>query len=152
VDLVGLGPPLLALLLGAAVLLGVVWFLLPYAERRACPRCGNLVAGDAACSVCGAPPPEPPEAHPSALPYGFRAPSAPRGREPEVHDGVAFNAGITRRTVLLATCAMGLGIGVRLVGMAGILGLPSIPEVLDGLLTIVGGLVAFVGFVFLDRA
>jgi hypothetical protein len=140
-------------LAAAALLLGTVWFLLPYTSAgRRCAACGAEVARrDEACPVCGRGAPLP-SAHPGAAPYGF--PSATRGalEQPRIEDGMAYNRRITRRVVTLATGAMGLGVGVRVVGMLGVLGLPAVPAFLDGLLTIVGGLVAFVGFVFLDAA
>jgi hypothetical protein len=150
-----LGTLLVLLLAGAAALLGVVWVLLPYHADRLCPSCGAAARYNAPCPVCGAPGPAPPSAHPGAQGYGFPAPPEPRVRaqpHSRIEGGEAFNRGITRRVVTLATGAMGFGIAVRVVGMAGVLGLPQIPTLLDGLLTIAGGVIAFVGFVFLDAA
>jgi hypothetical protein len=143
------------LLIGAAVFLFVVWFLLPFMEQRACPHCATKQSmGAEACAVCGQALPGPVQAHPGATPYGYPAPRGPGrgGPRVRVEAGEAFNRGITRRAVTLATAAMGLGIGLRVLGMVGVLGVPQVPPVVDGILTIVGGLVAFVGFVFLDAA
>lgn len=154
VALTDVGTAAVAALFALAAFLGIVWFVLPYAASRPCPLCGAPVGARAqACPACGAPPPQPPEAHPGAAPYGFAEP-ARAGNAPGVvvEGGQAYNRGMTRRVVTVATAAMGLGVGIRIVGMAGALGLPQVPPFIDGALTVVGGLVAFVGFVFLDAA
>lgn len=138
---------------GIAAMLALVWFVLPYHGSRPCPGCGARQPFRAqACGMCGAALPGPPDAHPGAPPYGFRSPEGEAPKGPRVEGGEAFNRGITRRVVSIATLAMGLGIGVRLAGMLGVLGLPQLPVMLDGLLTVAGGVIAFVGFVFLDAA
>ncbi|HEV8358906.1 MAG TPA: hypothetical protein VGR28_00475 [Candidatus Thermoplasmatota archaeon] len=137
---------------GTAAFLAVRWFLLPYVADVPCAACGARNQRSQPCAVCGAPPAAPPAAHPGAQGYGFPPPEAPVRAQPRIEGGEAFNRGITKRVVTLATVAMATGIGVRLLGMAGVLGLPSIPVFVDGLLTIAGGVIAFVGFVFLDAA
>lgn len=139
---------------GAAVFLGVIWFLLPFIDSKDCPSCAaKRPLKETACGICGAALPGPARGHPGAAPYDFPA-SAPGGerRRVRIEGGVAYNRGITRRAVTIATAAMFLGIGLRVLGMLGVLGVPQIPAQVDGVLTIVGGVVAFVGFVFLDAA
>jgi hypothetical protein len=145
---------LLVLMLAAmATLLGVVWLLLPYHADRVCKACGAVGRHHEPCPVCGAGAPGPPAAHPGAQGYGF-PPQQDAGptTHSRIEGGQAYNRGITRRVVTLATACMALGIGLRLAGMASVLGLPQIPTLIDGALTIAGGLLAFVGFVFLDAA
>lgn len=152
----GIAATVALLLLGAALFLALVWFILPYAASRACPRCGaRQPQASKACVVCGAELPGPAQAHPGAPPYGFPPPGRPARPGVRVEGGVAYNRGFTRRLVTLATAAMGLGLGLRLLGMLGAMGVAGIPQVpahVDGLLTVAGGLIAFVGFVFLDAA
>lgn len=150
----GLAAVVASVIVGAALFLGLLWFLLPFLDSKACPSCASRrPLREAACGACGAALPGPAQAHPDAPPYGFPAAEPPvRGKRVRVEDGVAYNRGISRRVVTLATAAMGLGIGLRILGLLGVLGLPQIPAQVDGALTIVGGVVAFVGFVFLDAA
>lgn len=139
---------------GVAIFLAIIWFLLPFLDSKQCPSCAaKRPLAEEQCAVCGAALPGPARSHPDAVPYGFPDAAAAAARSAvRVEGGAAFNRGITRRVVTLATLAMALGIGLRLLGMAGALGLPQVPTVVDGALTLVGGLVAFVGFVFLDAA
>lgn len=151
----GLAATVALLLGGTAVFLGILWFLLPLLDSKRCPSCAaRRPLAETICAMCASPLPGPADRHPGAVPYGYPEATASRPRRPEarVEDGVAYNRGITRRAVTIATGAMGLGIGLRVLGMLGALGLPALPAHIDGVLTVVGGIVAFVGFVFLDAA
>lgn len=142
------------LVAAGAALFGALWLLLPLGRADRCERCSAFVPrGARACEVCGTT---------WTGPAGERLPSraelaaswrpAPAcGR----HDEKAgyLNGGVTRNVVRVATLAMVAGISIRLLGMLGVVALDvQIPPWVDGTLTVVGGLVAFLGFVLLDAA
>lgn len=145
-----------ALLLGAAALLGLIWFLLPYDTRRLCGACGARFDAAAFCPACGA---EAKlfEAHPGTGSYGFRSERLDRRVHAPVEgeqdpSGGFRNKGVTRRMLVLATLAMVVGLAVRAAGLLGVTAERGGSHSVEALVTIVGGAIAFVGFVFLDAA
>lgn len=143
----------LALILvgGTAAVVALVYFVdLWVAGRRGrCPRCGAVVADrEAPCNVCEATLPGPAQED---------QPTGPRTRSPPepTHDpdvGV-LNPGFSPWMVKWALGFMAVGLLVRGLGMLEPVGVDvGVPVSLMNLLTVVGGVVAFLGFVVLDLA
>lgn len=94
-------------------------------------------------------------AHPGAEPYGYGDPQPPSTEPRGTHDPEVgyINQGISRRLVQIATAAMVFGLSVRVLGMAPAAGVDfAVPGGVLAVLSIVGGIVAFVGFAVLDAA
>lgn len=122
-------------------------------EGRRCPNCHAAIPEDAdGCSVCEAP-----------FDTGASTGSEDSDRETERRvrvevgeedeDGQVVNPGVPAGLVKVALFVMFAGIAVRVLGMLDPAGLDlGIPTTLTAVLTVIGGLAMFAGFVVLDVA
>ncbi|HVL87760.1 MAG TPA: hypothetical protein VM681_07145 [Candidatus Thermoplasmatota archaeon] len=139
---------------GLAALL--LWWLLPSDARPRCAHCEAILRPDLPfCQGCAQKDPAPREGHPGAGSYGFPAPppTIVERFELETDEGGATrNARVSRRALGAATLAMGAGLAVRAAALLGVGVTGSSFHAFEGAVTLVGGVVAFVGFVILDAA
>lgn len=123
-------------------------------DRSRCPRCGATMAqGTDECSVCERPLEEP-VAVASEEDGEPRTIQVDESDQPEIDPEVgALNPGVSRTMVRWALIAMGVGFGVRLLGMLDPVGLQvGIPDALIAALTVLGGVAMFLGFIVMDFA
>lgn len=153
-DLVDAGLILTGLVALVAIL--VYWADRLSGGRERCSRCGaSKTAPEAACTVCQAPfdrsagTPVPEEASMNEIPA-----TRPDPPEPTDHpEAGVLNPGIQPWMVQAAFVMMMIGLGTRLLGMLQPAGLDiGIPTSVTTLLTVLGGVGMFLGFVVLDVA
>jgi hypothetical protein len=143
--------------LGSVVALGVLLWAsrkLGLAARPRCASCAAYLLEDAkACTVCGvevaapAPVEDPWEPGPGPATVSVAHPG-------HVDPDVGYlNGRMSRRFFRVMLAVMVGGIAVRVLAMLGPVGVDvGVPGTATAILTLVGGLAAFVGFVMLDMA
>ncbi len=124
--------------------------------RERCRRCGALkVSPEASCGVCEAPFDAPAGTPTTEEPAMSETKTTRRDPpEPTVDpDAGVLNPGVQPWMVQGAFIMMMIGLGTRLLGMLQPAGLDlGIPTTLTTVLTVLGGIGMFVGFVVLDVA
>jgi hypothetical protein len=120
-------------------------------ESERCSRCGAAIPAAAdGCTVCEAPFEQPP----AGAEEDDERPRSVYVELPEPdEEGTIVNDGIPRGLVKAAVVVMGVGLVVRVLGMLDPAGLSlGLSGTTTALVTVLGGLAMFAGFVVLDVA
>ncbi|MGQ0535449.1 MAG: zinc-ribbon domain-containing protein [Methanobacteriota archaeon] len=114
-----------------------------------CPQCGaGLEPSWDFCPRCGASAPKTASEAPDEVHYSVRRSETVRYRPPP--EAPRFAA--SRRVYRFALTVMLVGLLARATALLGIAVLPEWPQRILGFVTIVAGIVAFIGFALLDSA